>query len=165
MKQYLEENDRLLVIRAVESIIDKKLELVSLKEIIDMTGTSRYQFVIAGFTKTGGYETSVLIAPRQGGLFIKTVEEAKALLSSNDKNKLRTIGYILRDLPEFREFKELYPQVRIKSDFCDEVVLPKPPAIPIPKLEEEVDPYEGWKLTLKDNRYHVNHKRACKFVK
>lgn len=165
MKQYLEENDRLLVIRAVESIIDKKLELISLKEIIDMTGTSRYQFVIAGPTKTGGYETSVLIAPRQGALFNKTVEEAKALLESKDKNKLRTIGWILKELPEFREFKQLFPQVRIKSDFCDEVVLPKPPAIPIPKLEEEVDPYEGWELTLRDNRYHVNHKRACKFVK
>jgi hypothetical protein len=165
MKKELVLEDRLVVLRAVESIIEKKLELISLKEIIDMTGTSRYQFIICAPTRTGGYETSVLIAPRQGTLFNKTVEEAKELLSSKDKNKLRTIGWVLKDLPEFREFKELFPQIRIKSDFCDEVVLPKPPAIPIPKLEEEVDPYEGWELTLKDNRYHVNHKRACKFVK
>ena len=71
MKQYFELNDRLFILRAIESIIDKKLELISLKEIIDMTGTSRYQFVIAGSTRTGGYETSVLIAPRQGALFNK----------------------------------------------------------------------------------------------
>lgn len=162
MKQYFELNDRLFILRAIESIIDKKLELISLKEIIDMTGTSRYQFVIAGSTKTGGYETSVLIAPRQGALFIKTVEEAKALLSSKDKNKLRTIGYILRDLPEFREFKELYPQVNTKADFGNEIVTP----IIITKPERKInDLYEGWELTLRDNRYHVNSKRNCKFVK
>lgn len=162
MKQYFELNDRLFILRAIESIIDKKLELISLKEIIDMTGTSRYQFVIAGSTKTGGYETSVLIAPRQGALFIKTVEEDKALLSSKDKNKLRTIGYILRDLPEFREFKELYPQVNTKADFGNEIVTP----IIITKPERKInDLYEGWELTLRDNRYHVNSKRNCKFVK
>ena len=161
MKQFLTQDDRLLVIRAVESIIDKKLELISLKEIIDMTGVSRYQFVIAGPTRTGGYETSVLIAPRQGALFIKTVEEAKALLSSNDKNKLRCIGHILRDLPEFREFEVLYPKVNVKSDFGNEVVTP----VLITKQERVNDPYEGWELTLHDNKYHVNHKRSCKFVK
>ena len=162
MKQYFELNDRLFILRAIESIIDKKLELISLKEIIDMTGTSRYQFVIAGSTKTGGYETSVLIAPRQGALFIKTVEEAKALLASKDKNKLRSIGYILRDLPEFREFKELYPQVNTKADFGNEIIEP----ILITKPERKAnDPYEGWELTLRDNRYHVNSKRNCKFVK
>lgn len=165
MKKELVLEDRLVVLRAVESIIDKKLELISLKEIVDMTGISRYQFIICGPTRTGGYETSVLIAPRQGALFNKTVEEAKALLESKDKNKLRTIGWILRDLPEFREFKELFPQIRIKSDFGNEVELPKPPIIPIRKLEEEEDPYAGWELTLRDNRYHVNHKRSCKFVK
>ena len=162
MKQYFELNDRLFILRAIESIIDKKLELISLKEIIDMTGTSRYQFVIAGSTRTGGYETSVLIAPRQGVLFNKTVEEAKSLLSSNDKNKLRTIGYILKDLPEFREFEELYPKVNVKSDFGNEIIEP----ILITKPERtKNDPYEGWELTLHDNKYHVNHKRSCKFVK
>lgn len=162
MKQFLTQDDRLVVLRAVESIIDKNLTLISLKEIIDMTGVSRYQFVIAGPTKTGGYETSVLIAPRQGALFIKTVEEAKALLSSNDKNKLRCIGYILRDLPEFREFEALYPKVNVKSDFGNEVVTP----ILINKEERKAnDPYEGWELTLHDNKYHVNHKRNCRFVK
>ena len=162
MKQYFELNDRLFILRAIESIIDKKLELISLKEIIDMTGTSRYQFVIAGSTRTGGYETSVLIAPRQGVLFNKTVEEAKSLLSSNDKNKLRTIGYILKDLPEFREFEELYPKVNVKSDFGNEIIEP----ILITKPERtKNDPYEGWELILHDNKYHVNHKRSCKFVK
>ena len=163
MKQYFELNDRLFILRAIESIIDKKLELISLKEIIDMTGTSRYQFVIAGSTRTGGYETSVLIAPRQGALFNKTVEEAKALLSSNDKNKLRTIGYILRDLPEFREFEGLYPKVNTKSDFGNEVVVE--PLISGTVIKEEFDPYRDWELTLHDNRYHVNHKRSCRFVK
>ena len=162
MKQILETNDRLIVLRAVESIIDKNLTLISLKEIIDMTGTSRYQFVIAGSTRTGGYETSVLIAPRQGILFNKTVEEAKALLASKDKNKLRTIGHILRDLPDFREFEELYPKVNVKSDFGNEIIEP----ILITKPERtKNDPYEGWELTLRDNRYHVNSKRSCKFVK
>lgn len=162
MKQYLETNDRLVVLRAVESIIDKNLTLISLKEIIDMTGISRYQFVIAGSTRNGGYETSVLIAPRQGILFNKTVEEAKSLLSSNDKNKLRTIGYILRDLPEFREFEELYPKVNTKSDFGNEIIEP----ILITKPERtKNDPYEGWELTLHDNKYHMNHKRNCRFVK
>lgn len=163
MKQYLETNDRLVALRAVESIIDKNLTLISLKEIVDMTGISRYQFVIAGSTRNGGYETSVLIAPRQGILFNKTVEEAKALLASKDKNKLRTIGYILRDLPEFREeFEELYPQVNTKADFGNEIIEP----ILITKPERKAnDPYEGWELTLRDNRYHVNSKRTCKFVK
>ena len=165
MKKELVLEDKLVVLRAVESIIDKKLELISLKEIVDMTGVSRYQFIICGSTKVGGYETSVLIAPRQGALFNKTVEEARALLESKDKNKLRTIGWILRDLPEFREFKELFPQVRIKSDFCDEVIKEKPVA-PATVIEEEIDdPYAGWELTLRDNRYHVNSKRNCKFVK
>lgn len=162
MKQFLTQDDRLFTLRAVESILDKKLELISLKEIIDMTGISRYQFIICGPTRTGGYETSVLIAPRQGALFNKTVDEAKALLESKDKNKLRCIGHILKDLPEFREFEVLYPKVNTKSDFGNEVVAP----IIITKPEREAnDPYEGWELTLKDNRYHVNHKRSCRFVK
>ena len=163
MKKELEMNDRLFALRAVESIIDKRLELISLKEVVDMTGTSRYQFIICGPTRIG-YETSVLIAPRQGALFNKTVEEAKSLLERKDKNKLRTIGWILKDLPEFREFKELFPQIRIKSDFVNEVITDKTPAESFIKNEEE-DPYAGWELTLHDNRYHVNHKRTCRFVK
>lgn len=163
MKKELEMNDRLVVLKAVESILDKKLELISLKEIIDMTGVSRYQFIICGPTRTGGYETSVLIAPRQGALFSKTVEEAKALLSSKDKNKLRSIGWLLKDLPEFREFKQLFPQIRIKSDFGNELVTDKAPIESFIKNEE--DPYSGWEMTLHDNRYHVNHKRSCRFVK
>ena len=74
MKKELVLEDKLVVLRAVESIIDKKLELISLKEIVDMTGVSRYQFIICGSTKVGGYETSVLITPRQGALFNKTVK-------------------------------------------------------------------------------------------
>lgn len=157
MKQYLETNDRLVVLRAVESIIDKKLELISLKEIIDMTGISRYQFIICDATKTGGYETSVLIAPRQGALFNKTVDEAKSLLSGNDKNKLRTIGYILRDLPEFREFKELYPQVNIRADFGNEVVK---------KEKQKVNvPYEEWDLSMHDNKYYATNRRNYRVAK
>lgn len=161
MKQFLTQDDRLFTLRAVESILDKKLELISLKEIIDMTGVSRYQFIICGPTRIGGYETSVLIAPRQGALFNKTVDEAKALLGSKDKNKLRCIGHILRDLPEFREFEVLYPKVNTKSDFGNEIITP----VLITKQERVNDPYEGWELTLHDNKYHVNHKRSCKFVK
>lgn len=77
---------------------------------------------------------------------------------------MRTIGWILKDLPEFREFKELFPQIRIESDFGNEVIKEKP-VVPATVIKDEVDPYEGWELTLRDNRYHVNHKRACKFVK
>lgn len=163
MKQYLERQDRLVVLRAIESIIDKNLQLISLKEIVDMMGVSRYQFVIAGSTKTGGYETSVLIAPRAGFLFDKTVDEAEQLLSSKNKNKLRSIGWFLRDFPEFREFEELYPPIK-STDFGNEVVKPIDKVIKSIKVEE-VDLYEGWEQTLHDNKYHVNHKRACRFVK
>ena len=150
MEKCLNRNDRLVVIRAAQSIIEKKLEL------------------IAGNSKNGGYETSILIAPRQGYLFNKTVEEAKELLADtkSNKNVLRTIGYLLRDIPEFKEFEGLYPKVNTKSDFADEVVVTKPIDSVIKSIKvEEVDLYEGWEQTLHDNKYHVNSKRNCRFIK
>lgn len=162
MKTYLTADDHLLVIRSIEAIIDKKLDLISLKEIVDMNGISHYQFLIGEYTKGGGYETSLLIAPRRGFLFDKAVREARDLLASGNKDKLRSIGWFLKDFPEFREFKGLYPVVNIKADFGNEIVTP----ILVTKPERKVnDPYEGWELTLRDNRYHVNSKRSCKFVK
>lgn len=165
MKSYLGTDDRLLVIRSIEAIIDKKLDLISLKEIVDMNGISHYQFLIGEYTRGGGYETSLLIAPRRGFLFDKTVQEARDLLESGNKDKLRSIGWFLKDFPEFKEFKGLYPVVNIKSDFGNEVERPKSNTSVKQVTKNEKDPYEGWELTLRDNRYHVNHKRACKFVK
>lgn len=162
MKTYLGTDDRLLVIRSIEAIIDKKLDLISLKEIVDMNGISHYQFLIGEYTKGGGYETSLLIAPRRGFLFDKTVQEARDLLASGNKDKLRSIGWFLKDFHVFKEFKELYPVVNIKADFGNEIATP----ILINKEERKTnDPYEGWELTLRDNRYHVNSKRNCKFIK
>lgn len=162
MKTYLGTDDRLLVIRSIEAIIDKKLDLISLKEIVDMNGISHYQFLIGEYTKGGGYETSLLIAPRRGFLFDKTVQEARDLLASGNKDKLRSIGWFLKDFHEFKEFKGLYPVVNIKADFGNEIATP----ILINKEERKTnDPYEGWELTLRDNRYHVNSKRNCKFIK
>lgn len=163
MRTYLGTEDRLLVIRSIEAIIDKKLDLISLKAIVDMNGIPHYQFLIGEYTLGGGYETSLLIAPRRGFLFDKTVREARDLLASGNKDKLRSIGWFLKDFPEFKEFKGLYPVVNIKADFGNEIVTPP---IIINKEERKAnDPYEGWELTLRDNRYHVNSKRSCKFVK
>ena len=162
MRTYLGTEDRLLVIRSIEAIIDKKLDLISLKAIVDMNGIPHYQFLIGEYTRGGGYETSLLIAPRRGFLFDKTVREARDLLESGNKDKLRSIGWFLKDFPEFKEFKGLYPVVNIKADFGNEIVTP----ILTTKPERtKNDPYEGWELTLRDNRYHVNSKRSCKFVK
>lgn len=161
MRTYLGTEDRLLVIRSIEAIIDKKLDLISLKAIVDMNGIPHYQFLIGEYTRGGGYETSLLIAPRRGFLFDKTVREARDLLESGNKDKLRSIGWFLKDFPEFKEFKGLYPVVNIKADFGNEITYP----ILINKEERTNDPYEGWELTLHDNKYHVNHKRSCKFVK
>lgn len=162
MRTYLGTEDRLLVIRSIEAIIDKKLDLISLKAIVDMNGIPHYQFLIGEYTRGGGYETSLLIAPRRGFLFDKTVREARDLLESGNKDKLRSIGWFLKDFPEFKEFKGLYPVVNIKADFGNEIVTP----IIVTKPERtKNDPYEGWELTLRDNRYHVNSKRNCKFVK
>lgn len=162
MRTYLGTEDRLLVIRSIEAIIDKKLDLISLKAIVDMNGIPHYQFLIGEYTNGGGYETSLLIAPRRGFLFDKTVREARDLLESGNKDKLRSIGWFLKDFPEFKEFKGLYPVVNIKADFGNEIVTPI-----IINKEERIpnDPYEGWELTLRDNKYHVNHKRNCRFVK
>ena len=162
MRTYLGTEDRLVVIRSIEAIIDKKLDLISLKAIVDMNGIPHYQFLIGEYTRGGGYETSLLIAPRRGFLFDKTVREARELLESGNKDKLRSIGWFLKDFPEFKEFKGLYPVVNIKADFGNEIVTPP---IIINKEERTNDPYEGWELTLRDNRYHVNSKRNCKFVK
>ena len=163
MRTYLGTEDRLLVIRSIEAIIDKKLDLISLKAIVDMNGIPHYQFLIGEYTRGGGYETSLLIAPRRGFLFDKTVREARDLLESGNKDKLRSIGWFLKDFPEFKEFKELYPVVNIKADFGNEIVTP--PIIINKEERTKNDPYEGWELTLRDNRYHVNSKRNCKFVK
>lgn len=163
MRTYLGTEDRLLVIRSIEAIIDKKLDLISLKAIVDMNGIPHYQFLIGEYTLGGGYETSLLIAPRRGFLFDKTVREARDLLESGNKDKLRSIGWFLKDFPEFKEFKGLYPVVNIKADFGNEIVTP--PIIINKEERTKNDPYEGWELTLRDNRYHVNSKRNCKFVK
>lgn len=42
MKNFLTKNDRLFIIRSVKAAIDKNLDLISLKEIVDMAGISRY---------------------------------------------------------------------------------------------------------------------------
>lgn len=161
MKNFLTTDDQLFIIRGIEAALDKGLDLISLREIVDMAGISRYQLIVGETTRIG-YETSVLIAPRKGVLFEKTVAEAKSLLESANTSKLRVIGWYLREHPEFIKFKELFPPVKQKCDFGNEIVTP----ILVTKPERKVsDPYEGWELTLHDNRYHVNHKRSCKFLK
>lgn len=160
MKNFLTKNDRLFIIRSIKAAIDKNLDLISLKEIVDMAGISRYQLVLGEETRVG-YETSVLIAPRKGELFYKTVKEAEELLETGHRSELRVIGWYLRDNPEFSGFEELYPTIEKQADFGNEISYP----ILINKEERTNDPYEGWELTLRDNRYHVNSKRSCKFVK
>lgn len=156
MKNHLVVEDQLFIIRAVEAAINKNLDLISLREVVDMAGISRYQLIVGEYTRVG-YETSVLIAPRKGVLFNKTVAEAKELLESEDRSKLRVIGWYLREHPLFLKFKELYPPVAKKCDFGDEVV------VEVKEEKKSYDPYDGWELTLKDNRYHVNHKRTAKY--
>ena len=161
MKNFLTKNDRLFIIRSIKAAIDKNLDLISLKEIVDMAGISRYQLIVGKETRIG-YETSVLIAPRKGELFYKTVKEAEELLATGHRSELRVIGWYLKDNQEFSEFEELYPKIEKQAVFGNEIISP----IIITKQErEENDPYEGWELTLRDNKYHVNHKRSCKFVK
>lgn len=157
MKTYLTAEDQLFVIKSMEVILNKGLDLISLKEIVDMKGISRYQFIIGEETKQGGYETSVLIAPRKGMLFDKTVEEARVLLDSGNYSKLRVIGWYLREHPEFIKFKELYPAIKQKCDFGNEVEKE------VKEEKKSYDPYDGWELTLHDNKYHVNHKRTAKY--
>lgn len=116
MKNFLTKNDRLFIIRSIKAAIDKNLDLISLKEIVDMAGISRYQLVLGEETRVG-YETSVLIAPRKGELFYKTVKEAEELLETGHRSELRVIGWYLRDNPEFSGFEELYPTIEKQADF------------------------------------------------